>query len=143
MSDKPIEWTDDLLVGDATIDSQHKAFFVKAIDLYVACRGGKGPQEITEALRFMRDYAASHFAAEEARMANVGYPYFGKHKETHRTFLERLDELEQEVTLARDKRAVAQHVAAFATEWFVQHISRADQPLVDFLNAPRDALDSK
>ena len=81
------EWTDALLTGDREIDNQHKTFFVYAQRIVVACGLLRGAAEVEKTVRFMTEYAATHFAAEEKRMEAVGYPYIETHRTAHRSFL--------------------------------------------------------
>lgn len=141
MSKGPLEWSDALRTGDAVIDEHHKTFYLKALRVFVACKLDKGESVLAETLRFMRDYAAFHFAEEEARMRDVTYPYLASHVEAHQAFLGKLGEFERELERADDKRALARATAEFAVRWFRQHIATTDRPLVEYLSAHEPELD--
>jgi hemerythrin-like metal-binding protein len=72
-------WTKSLAIGSPGIDAQHR----RLIELIAAIpdRPSRGDEAIlVEALR----YAATHFAAEEAHMASIGYPGLPAHRNAHR-----------------------------------------------------------
>ncbi len=137
MTSLAMSWTDDLLTGDREIDSAHRAFFERVKQLTRACKVGKGATDLDSALAFLYDYAASHFASEEAKMAAIAYPYLATHIAAHRAFNNRLEELQDEADRTTDKEAVAAKLAAFSTDWFSRHVKLVDRPFIEFLRGER------
>jgi len=75
-------WTDDLSVGDARIDAQHRSIFECAGALE-ADLAGSHPDHTARALAFLRRYALQHFTAEEALLQRAGYPELASHRDLH------------------------------------------------------------
>ena len=48
-----IEWSDELLVGNPTIDQQHQEIFKHFNDFLGACKMGKGREALLEMLKFL------------------------------------------------------------------------------------------
>ena len=70
----PRDWSDAYCLGIAEIDHQHQGFFNAAqrlADQILNCAGEHG---VEDAVAFLRDYAAGHFASEEALMRRHGFP---------------------------------------------------------------------
>ncbi len=137
MTSLAMSWSDDLLTGDREIDGAHRAFFDRVKALARACKVGKGAAELDAALAFLYDYAASHFASEEAKMAAISYPYLATHIAAHRAFNNKLEELQDEADHATDKEAVAAKLAAFSTDWFSRHVKLVDRPFIEYLRGDR------
>jgi len=125
-SGPPIEWTDDLRTGIDLLDEQHKTFFLRALRLHVSCKLGRGGKEVDEAIKFLRDYAVFHFAAEEAEMEAVGYRELESHRAEHQKFLGELWALERKYDGTDAPLEAAQELARMSTEWFAEHIRRRD-----------------
>lgn len=128
-----VDWSDDLLTGDSEIDGQHKAFFVRALRVIVACDLQRGQAEVVGAFQFMDNYVAVHFRAEEARMRKTQYPYFETHREAHQAFKREVLAMGTEIRHSDDYAAIATGIAHLARGWFVQHIRGADRPFIEFL----------
>jgi len=58
----PFEWTQNLSIGVAEIDNQHKELFKRINNLLDAISQGKGKQELFAVLEFLEDYSKFHFA---------------------------------------------------------------------------------
>ena len=127
------QWTTDLLTGDRELDTHHRALFVKAQRLAVACSLGRGGEGIEVELDWLRTYAQQHFAAEDDRMTRFHYPYVETHRAAHRSFTARLAGLEADLRTGADRGVVAAAAAAFVTDWFVTHVRLVDMPLIEHL----------
>jgi len=137
MTKRLVEWTDTLLTGDREIDTHHRALFLTVQRLEVACGLGRGEELIEATLRFLDEYGAKHFAAEGQRMIQLQYPYMETHRAAHRFFLNRIEELSQQLARGADKRAIANETAAFAHDWFTRHVKLVDMPLIEYLRGAR------
>jgi hemerythrin-like metal-binding protein len=127
-------WTDDLRVGNGTIDRQHKTFFLRALRIAVACEYGRGATEVDEAVRYFREYTILHFRDEEELMKAVGFPYLESHKDSHRAFSAKLEGFESRLHGTEDKADLAVELALWVAEWFVEHVRAADRPLARYLD---------
>lgn len=74
-----IIWSDDLLIGDEKVDSQHK-YLIELIANIPESTSRRDDALLSEALQ----YAAKHFSDEEAYMARIKYPDFNAHRKKHK-----------------------------------------------------------
>jgi hemerythrin len=131
------EWDDELLTGDLEIDTHHQAFFTKAQRFSVANHLGRGAAELQETLDFLKEYARHHFAAEELRMDQSGFPYKSSHQEAHGRFLAALDDFQKRTDDGEDRAQLASELVTFVVGWFRHHIKNADFPLIRHLQGER------
>lgn len=86
-------WTDDLSVGDARIDAQHRSIFERAGALEADLAAGH-PDHPKRALAFLRRYAMQHFTAEEALLERAGYAALAVHRDIHQALTAQVVEAE-------------------------------------------------
>jgi len=130
-----IAWDSTLVVGVPEIDAQHEELFRRLDALVESIRGGRSRDEVGSTLSFLREYARSHFAAEEALMAAQGYPGLADHRAEHETFAAELVSLDAERQRDGATASLVIRVNAQLTGWLRSHIYRTDRALVAFLQA--------
>ena len=89
------EVTDDLLTGNALIDSEHRELFAAVNNLIDACAQGKGRDQIQKTVQFLSDYVAKHFRDEEGLQTKSNYPGYPAHKQFHDGYRRKLAEVSQ------------------------------------------------
>lgn len=89
------EVTDDLLTGNALIDSEHRELFAAVNNLMDACTQGKGRDQIQKTVQFLSDYVAKHFRDEEGLQTKSNYPGYPAHKQFHDGYRRKLAEVSQ------------------------------------------------
>lgn len=92
------ELTDDLLTGNALIDSEHRELFAAVNNLMDACTQGKGRDQIQKTVQFLEDYVAKHFRDEEGLQTKSNYPGYPAHKQFHDGYRRKLAETTQVLT---------------------------------------------
>ena len=92
------ELTDDLLTGNALIDSEHRELFAAVNNLIDACAQGKGRDQIQKTVQFLGDYVAKHFRDEEGLQTKSNYPGYPAHKQFHDGYRRKLAETTQALT---------------------------------------------
>src|SRR3972149_3293503 len=93
----PFEWTQNLSIGVAEIDNQHKELFKRINNLLDACTQGKGKDEVLNTLRFLDDYVTVHFTEEERLQQKYNYPYYTSHKALHAEFIKNISDIKKAV----------------------------------------------
>jgi hemerythrin len=129
------EWTQDMAVGVAEIDSQHKALFEHVNRLVEAMSRGEAMKEISQTLDFLARYAQSHFATEEQYMTQYGYPSLETHRLQHRAFVREFGTWMAEFQGKGASVALVLDVHHRVTDWLVNHISKTDKLLGKFLQS--------
>lgn len=125
-----IIWSDDLSVGHAEIDRQHK----KWIDIFNTAHDkmmNKNIENLSgiaiEAVNEMHRYAETHFAFEEAYMEEIGYPEISKHKLQHAIFTSHLKRIHDDIN--KGKHPLNSEIMKIIENWFVNHIRSEDQKI--------------
>lgn len=68
------ELTQDLVTGNALIDSEHRQLFAAVNSLMDACSQGKGRGQIQQTVTFLSDYVVKHFGDESGFRFKGSYP---------------------------------------------------------------------
>lgn len=141
--DKPVSWTNDMSVEEATIDSQHKNLIDGINKLLEATRSGEEVKKVRELIHFMNEYVNKHFSYEEAYMKKINYPKLDDHKEIHRSFVEYYVEfkknLDRYLYEKKDSEPVSEKILNLLKEaredianWLVNHMLGDDQEFHDY-----------
>ena len=119
-------WTDDMKIGDALIDTQHKELINMINELLVACYYGQPPSELHEMLIEIANDSVQHFADEEELMQTVGYPGYLEHKKIHDDFLAVVIEALEMVDTQGPSADLISEITTTVGNWVINHILRAD-----------------
>lgn len=128
------EWSDNLVFGLETIDSQHKQLFELA-----ATFSGNGDQiRVMKTLVILCDYVKNHFREEEELLRDCAYPNLETHMDLHRQFKDMVIQLLGEAkNLTLDQ--IAAQVQYLINGWFYNHILHVDTEYVPFVKATLEA----
>jgi len=127
-------WDDSLCVGVKIIDKQHMQLLERANKLAEAIEHGCTHEEIRQVMGFLEEYVVWHFSIEEQYMRKGYYPGYRDHWETHMAFISDLESIKVEVNNSPDPTVIATQIQNRLYDWFVNHISKQDRELADFLN---------
>jgi hemerythrin len=128
------EWTSSLVVGVPEIDEQHQELFRRAERLILALRAGDR-SEVEPLIRYLADYAVSHFEAEERCMTQTGYPGLEAHRAAHQKFREDFQGLVRDYQRKGPTALVALSIHNWLADWLRTHIGGADVDLGQWLKA--------
>lgn len=127
------EFTDDLRVGNETIDSQHAGLYEAVNRLHDAMRNGRSREELGDILAFLHTYTLEHFQTEELFMRDKGYPSLESHKALHEGLVIQIKELEEKY--AAGTMTLSIMTMHFLKNWLTSHIQDEDRKLAEFLRA--------
>lgn len=128
-----IQWTDDLALGIAEIDGQHKELFAHVNALLDAAKARKGKDEIDRLFQFLDDYTREHFTFEESLQRSAGYPRLEEHRKMHEGFIRTLAMLKARHAENGDSLSLRLQVNQFVVDWLVKHISHEDVDLARYV----------
>ncbi len=131
-------WTEDLSVGLTKIDNQHKLWFAKAEELFLAGRNRKAKEYVGEMLDFMEYYTKKHFYDEERFMVQIGYPGYKNQKELHSKFVYQLEEIQKDFKESGGNVLIVLRANKMVVEWLRYHISHEDKKIGDFVRSQFD-----
>ena len=121
-----IIWKDSYLIGDPTIDQEHRQLFELSNELLAATDKGTLTLCVMKLYRHVR----KHFAHEEKLMREIGFPDYLAHREEHNQLISQLNITAE--SIARDKWN-SQDLYSLVSLWAGQHIPQSDVPLALYL----------
>ncbi len=121
------QWDARFETGIAVVDDQHQRLVALANEALLRYEHGVGAFE--DIVRELQEYAAYHFAAEEALMREAGVPESHRraHECSHRDFGEQLNLMAAWLPTRQSDAVVA--LVHFVTNWLVLHILGQDQEM--------------
>ncbi len=124
-----IKWDESYSTGEETVDSQHKLLFEFINDLNRDIMAGKSAHDFEDHLRFLSNYAKSHFCYEESCMDRYQCPAAKKNKEAHQEFIEFYKSYEAKIRKNGFSPGHVSELHHFIENWIVGHIKRIDTQL--------------
>ncbi len=129
-----LQWSDKYSVGVEAMDHQHKRLIGLINDLDEVIQKGGHYEELEPVIAGVTDYTETHFASEEAYMAEVNYPDLDHHKKNHAQLLRDLADLRDEA--ANGDRTVLDRLLVFLQTWLVGHIVGIDKKYGIYTSQP-------
>lgn len=128
-----LAWSDALALGHNDMDATHQEF----VALLNALGTAEGEAVLTGLDAFIA-HTETHFAQEEAWMAELDYPRSGCHGAEHRNVLEVIREVRRRV--ANGEAHYARTLTQALAEWFPVHATSMDAMLAVYMTQGPDAL---
>ncbi len=126
-----LSWSDQYLIGDVTIDSQHQELFRLINDFHTQWTEDRDRQDIARVLNQLINYAQLHFKDEETIMEEAGYPKFVQHQQLHDAMVETIFKLHKDFT--EGGLHLEMDTMRFVRAWLLEHILENDYIFRDFL----------
>jgi len=133
-----MQWTKDLSVGVEEIDEQHRELFSRINMLVASIKSAQCKYTVGDTIKFLQEYALTHFGAEEIHMARAAYPGLKQHREQHAVFLDSLSQLK---ALLREPRVPGSSYELsvltnqVVVDWILAHIMKMDMAFGRYLRA--------
>lgn len=116
------------------MDLQHQEW-IALINAYSLASNGGAAREVVEAtLLKLLAYTRTHFADEEALIAERGYPDVEGHKAKHRELEAHVVKLLDDVRALKSRSAETK-LNFLVTSWLLEHIKQEDRKYADFFLA--------
>jgi len=120
-------WSDDFLVGNQIIDTEHKKLVKLVNDFHNAMEQGRGNDVIGKVLNNLVIYTKEHFKHEEAEMQRIKYPKYLMHKLEHDKLIADVAQLQSSFTSGQSMLTIK--ISKFLQDWLVTHIMQSDKLL--------------
>ena len=117
--------------GVPEIDRQHRELLRRMELLWVALKARDESAETERTLLHLGEYVELHFQAEEAIMAEAGYPGLAQHKAIHDDLRGRVEALV--ASYLGGLKMVPLDVMDFLTDWLSGHLSGEDRNLAVYV----------
>jgi len=127
-----LEWTQNLEVGNETIDYQHKNLLRLINDLQEAKTEGNSPLLIEVTLDELTKYTKYHFQTEEDLMKDGNFSEIKSHLATHTGFVQKIEKFRH--AYYQNKEEVSEELLDFLISWLKDHILKSDKELASFLS---------
>jgi hemerythrin len=128
-----IEWQEQLSVGVAEIDNQHRQLFDSFNAFMAACESEQGIDEVNSLFGFLSAYMVTHFADEEQLQKCIGFPDYPKHQKQHQEFTRKIAEHQDRLNSEGPSYNLVFTVAMTITDWLIDHISRMDKAIGQYM----------
>lgn len=128
----PIPWTTKIATGIIWQDYQHKELLGVINTLREKVSAEKNIDSLNiELINFLIYYTGDHFGIEEEYMDLLEYPDAEHHKEQHKEFLMKIEELKKisSFSVGIKTEALLRDLA----RWFFKHVNNTDQRFGAFL----------
>lgn len=125
-------WTEKYATGVETIDGDHQTLFMMVNALNDAMAHDDAPAQMPGLFSHLIDYTRTHFAREEALMAEHGYPMLDEHREKHRQLTETLARMLDDFEAAPETFPV-DGLMDFLKDWLTSHVLKSDMDYVPFV----------
>ena len=126
-----LSWHDQYLIGDNTIDNEHKQLFVLINEFHNNWIEQRQKQAAAVVLNRLVQYAETHFQHEEDIMAAANFPELAQHAEVHAKVTETIFTLYAE--LVEDDKHMEHDLLKFLKSWLIDHIVQCDYKFRSYL----------
>ena len=134
--DFKFQWTKEMSVNHNILDEQHKQLFEKINSLLEAIVDGTANNMVEELVDFFERYINKHLAYEEQYLKDIGYPQIIEHQEQHSIFVNKYNELKNEVSCENneEKARLIINIENFMGSWLTNHILVEDQKYAKYIH---------
>lgn len=138
-----LTWSDQLLVGIDSVDSQHQQLvnLINRLDEVVAL--GEDHQTLLETIKQLVDYTVYHFRHEEDLMQQAEFnpEMFARHRQQHQEFVDKMLQVQTDAQL--DASIISKDLLNFLVDWLCHHTLKTDKMMAISLNKGIDAAQIK
>ena len=126
-----IKWSSQYELGIEEIDNQHKGLVIIINELFSLMSQGKAKNNLDKIFDHLTDYTKKHFLAEEVMLFKFGYKEFDNHKDEHKKFVEKLNDLKKD--MSNGDVTTSLKVLNFLKDWLLNNIQISDKKYSSFI----------
>lgn len=121
------EFTEDCMIHVEEIDNEHRRLFQMINEAVALVDSTDDVQVIASNLiKNLKDYAATHFAHEEAYMERINDPELELQKKAHAAFTAKINVFEPDTSTPEALRASLKGLLEYLVRWLYRHILSSD-----------------
>ncbi len=121
-----VAWSEDLTVGVAAVDADHRKLFSLVNYLYDSMILGKEKPVIDEFIGSLVVYTQQHFDREEAFFEETAYPDRAAHKKEHEDLIAQITEAHKKYKSDASSTQLLEMIG-FLNKWMIEHIRKSDK----------------
>jgi hemerythrin len=126
-----IEWSQEYLSGNETIDQQHQHLFQIINKLYQSIESGQTKESLIDIFDELIKDTLEHFETEETLMTQKKYMGYYKHKEDHDNLKRQVKKLRAKVE--EENEIIDIELLDLLKKWLTDHIREDDLEMTKFL----------
>ena len=126
-----IKWSTEYNIGLEPIDTHHQ----KLVEILNNLNEVKREKDMESLIRIFHDlicYSRIHFFDEEEIMKKINYPKYVEHKEEHKFFIDKLEEINKEIYEKNVYISLSMRI--FLKDWLINHILKTDREIIPYIN---------
>lgn len=136
------EFTEDCLIHIDAIDEEHRRLFQMLNEAITLSQDAADVKPVANnLLASLKDYAATHFAHEEAYMESIHDPELSLQKAEHAAFTTKMNEFQLDTTSPETAKASFQGLLAYLVRWLYHHILSSDMMIGKIQATKEEAQD--
>ncbi|AJC85023.1 bacteriohemerythrin [Campylobacter peloridis] len=120
------KWCDKYSIHNDAIDKQHKKLFELAANVEMISDKPIHKGQVKFLLADFFNYMKEHFADEEKYMAKIGYPELANHQKIHKSIIQSMIDLIQNIKSTNDLK---EKLNIIASKWLLEHILQEDMKI--------------
>ncbi|MCL2067508.1 MAG: bacteriohemerythrin [Treponema sp.] len=134
MANELVTWSDELSVGNKTIDEQHQELVRMTNEFYAGCLMGGIMAKVyfLKTIQGAVHYIKTHFSTEEEILKMIEYPELEFHKKQHEDFIATV--LEQVRAFETEDNPDPTGFIRFLMDWILKHIANMDKNYIPYLD---------
>ncbi|MDR3441128.1 bacteriohemerythrin [Telmatospirillum sp.] len=129
-----VQWSEDLTVGVASVDADHRKLFSLVNYLYDSMVAGKDAPVVDEFIDSLLVYTRQHFEREEAFFEETGYPDRLAHQKEHETLIVQITDVRNSFKSGATPKKTLEMIG-FLNKWLIEHVRKSDMKYAPHLNA--------
>lgn len=126
-----LSWSDQFLLGNSTIDSEHRELFRQISTFHELWKQRQSPEELSKCFAELVAFIELHFRHEEAIMEHASFPHLEEHRFLHRMMLETIQGLQQ--SYEKKTSRLEEDTMRYLKNWLIEHIVERDHQLREHL----------
>lgn len=126
-----LEWSPRLMVGEASIDSQHQRLVALFNELSETLHGAAPQERIAQVLTALLEYTQFHFSHEASLMKKFSFPGQKAHLAMHDDLVNKALDYKRRFEAGE---AIGADLVNFVRDWLTNHILKTDRELANFIN---------
>lgn len=128
-----MEWSDQLSVGVAVFDEEHKNLIRMINELHDSIAAGIDDSDLRRVADHLVEHAMMHFRHEEMYFCEAAYPAAEEHAALHENFKQRVFAYRERIG-REDTVVLAAELMVFLRDWLADHVLIEDKKYGVYLN---------
>ncbi len=126
-------WTEDISVGDETIDEQHRGIISATNQLLGVVTGERRLEDTYGVIVAIERYIRDHFSYEETYMAQNGYPEIEQHRNIHQGLINDFLKRKKELLDSGLSETIILNLENYLGTWLLRHVGEEDQKYAKYI----------